>query len=47
MAKDVPHTHGKMDIREHQKTFESFWWWTQWTTVGLIGLLILMAIFLV
>lgn len=46
MAKDVPHTRGKMDIREHQKTYEWFWWYTQWTTVLIVILLALMAVFL-
>jgi hypothetical protein len=47
MAKDTPYQKGKMDLREHKETYEAFWWWTQWTTVGLIVLLILMAYFLV
>jgi hypothetical protein len=47
MAKEVPHSHGKMDIREHQKTYDAFWSVSVWTTVSLIVLLILMAVFLV
>jgi hypothetical protein len=47
MAKDKPHVKGTMDLREHKQTYEAFWWWTQWTTVGLIILMILMAYFLV
>jgi hypothetical protein len=47
MAKDVPHVRGKMDIRDHQRTYDGFWSVTVWTTILLIISMILMAIFLV
>jgi hypothetical protein len=47
MAKDAPHSHGNMDIREHKKTYEAFWAVSVWTTILIIVGLILMAAFLV
>lgn len=47
MAKDAPHIPGKMDIREHTKTYEAFWSVSVWTTIVIVIALILMAIFLV
>jgi Bacterial aa3 type cytochrome c oxidase subunit IV len=43
MAKDYPHQHGKMDIREHQKTYEGFWAVSVYTTVAIIVLLVWLA----
>ena len=43
MAKDAPHTRGKMDIREHQKTYDAFWSVSVYTTVAVILLLIWLA----
>lgn len=43
MAKTTPYVRGTMDIREHKKTLESFWWWTQWTTVAILLLLAFLA----
>lgn len=42
---DVPeHTHGEMDIRDHQKTFVGFVKVATWTCVVSIAVLIFMAL---
>lgn len=38
------HTPGKMDIREHEKTFEGFIKVTTWSAVICIGVLIFLAL---
>ena len=40
------HKHGEMDISDHEKTFEGFMNYTVYTTVFLIVLIVLMAIFI-
>lgn len=39
------HDHGSMNIDAHEKTFEGFMKWVTWSTVGIIGFLIFLAIF--
>ena len=43
---DRPYVKGQMDIRQHTRTFEGFWSVSVYTTIALIGLLVLMAAFL-
>ncbi|MGL4278732.1 MAG: aa3-type cytochrome c oxidase subunit IV [Albidovulum sp.] len=38
------HTHGKMDVREHEKTFEGFIRVTTWAAVACIVVLIFLAL---
>jgi hypothetical protein len=45
MADHRPHVRGNMDIREQQKTYADFWWVTQWSTIGIVLLLIVLAYF--
>ncbi len=40
------HKHGEMDISEQEKTFDGFVSWTNWSVIGIVVLLILMAIFI-
>lgn len=37
--------HGTMDISDHLKTWNGFWAATKWSTIGLVLLAILLAIF--
>jgi len=41
------HTHGNMDISQHQGTYKGVISLFKWSTIGIIVLLILMATFLV
>jgi Bacterial aa3 type cytochrome c oxidase subunit IV len=43
MAKDLPHSHGSMDIREHKKTYEAFWSVSVYTTIGVVLLMVFLA----
>jgi hypothetical protein len=38
------HEHGKMDITEHEKTFEGFVKWSIWVSAISIGILIFLAL---
>lgn len=38
------HEHGKMDITEHEKTFEGFVKWSIWVAAVSIGILIFLAL---
>ncbi len=38
------HEHGKMDITEHEKTFEGFVKWSIWVAGISIGILIFLAL---
>ncbi len=38
------HTHGSMDIEDHEKTFNGFVTWTVRSVVAIIAALILLAI---
>lgn len=40
------HQHGKMDISSHRETWETFISMTKWGTGIVIGILTLMAVFL-
>ncbi len=40
------HKHGEMDITTQEKTFAGFMKFTTWTSIWIIVLLILMAIFI-
>lgn len=45
MAADTHYEKGKMDISEHKKTFELFWFLTKWGLVLNIIVLALLAFF--
>lgn len=38
------HTHGEMDVREHEKTFEGFVRFVAWGAVASIAVLIFLAL---
>ncbi len=40
------HKHGEMDIKEHEKMFDGFMTFTQWTVIAIFAILVLMAIFI-
>ncbi len=45
MAKNgAKHEHGKMDIREHEKTFAGFIRFAVWTVVIVLAILIFLAL---
>lgn len=39
------HEHGKMDITEHEKTFDGFVRFTKWTVAVIVVVLVLLALF--
>lgn len=39
------HSHGDMDITEHEKTFAGFIRWTQYVVIATFAILIFLAIF--
>ena len=43
---DVSNGHPEMDYREHVQTYNGFLVGAKWLTIGVIGILVLMAIFL-
>ncbi|MEX0282622.1 MAG: aa3-type cytochrome c oxidase subunit IV [Arenibacterium sp.] len=40
------HKHGEMDIKDHEKTFDGFMQFVTYSTVILLVLIVLMAIFI-
>jgi len=40
------HKHGEMDTTTHEKTFDAFMKWTNWSVILILAVLILMAIFI-
>ncbi|MEO0389511.1 MAG: aa3-type cytochrome c oxidase subunit IV [Pseudomonadota bacterium] len=40
------HKHGEMDISTHEKVFDGFMKWTNWSVVLIILALVLMALFI-
>lgn len=40
------HKHGEMDISVQEKTFDGFMNWVKWTTIVIMVIIILMAIFI-
>ncbi len=44
MADHSPHTHGSMDIRTHERTFEGFIRFVGWSLVVIFFVLVFMAL---
>lgn len=40
------HTHGEMDTKTHEATFDGFMGWVKWSVIVILALLVLMAIFI-
>lgn len=46
MSIDVSKGHPEMDYKEHVQTYNGFLVGAKWLTIGVVGILVLMAIFL-
>jgi hypothetical protein len=45
MADDQKHKRGRMDISEHERTFNGFVTFVKWTVIVIIAVLVFLALF--